>query len=70
MGGCAHATLGKLMADNFEKGHNLSTSSLRKMIQVSRYSLLGTKNLMEDYSPRLEYVYSDIWVGGHILPLG
>ena len=36
------------MAVNFEKCYNISTSPLRKMILVSRYSLLSTRNLMEE----------------------
>ena len=36
------------MADNFEKYHNFSINSPRKMMVVSRYRLLGTRIPMEE----------------------
>ena len=36
------------MAHNFEKGYNFSTSSVKKMILVSIYRFLCTRNPMEE----------------------
>ena len=48
------------IADNFEKCYNFSTSLHRKMILVSRYRLLGTRNPMEEETLRFENSFFQI----------
>ena len=60
MCGCAHVTLwenekSKMAANTVD---NFSTSSLRKMILVSTYRLLCTRNLMEEETLCLTISYA------------
>ena len=62
--GCAHVTLGEIaksnMADNFEKCYNFSTSSVRKMILMSRYRLLCTRNPIEEETLSFDHLLCHI----------